>query len=138
MIDIENDVFDYVCTKIEEAHPGVSVDGEYADLPAELPAVSIAEKSNSVFERMRTRNIENAVRVMYEAVVFSGKMDGKREEAKAILKTMDKAFLDLGFTRTMQNNVPNFRDASIIRIISRYEAIVAPTNDGKYMIYHNY
>lgn len=136
MIDIENDVFDHVCTQINAVYPKVSVDGEYDDLPAELPAVSIAEKDNSVFRSMRTRKIENAVRVMYEGTVFSSKTAGKRAEAKAITQIMDEAFEELGFTRTMQNPVPNYMNASIIRIVSRYEAVVAPKNDGTgYMIY---
>lgn len=133
MIDIENDIFDFVASAVRAAHEGVYVVGEYVLAPATLPAVTIVEGGNSVFQSMRTLNIENAVRVMYEVNIYSNKTSGKKMEAKAIAATVDEVFASLGFTRTLRNQIPNFNDATIYRIVCRYEAVV----DKDFWIYHN-
>ena len=133
MIDLENDVFSNVATILRAAHAGILVTGEYTPKPPNFPAVSIVEADNRVVEQMRTLNIENAVSVMYEVNVYSNKASGKKAEAKEIAATLDEAFAAMGFTRTMKNQVPNFNDATIYRIVCRYEAII----DKDLWIYHN-
>lgn len=133
MIDIENDVFDTVAKALREAHAGIFVTGEYALTPPKLPAVSIVEADNRILERMRTLNIENAASVMYEVNIYSNKASGKKSEAKAIASTVDNTFASIGFTRTMRNQVPNLNDATIYRIVCRYEATV----DSDFWIYQN-
>ncbi len=135
MIDVENDVFDTVAAALRAAHAGIFVSGEFVDVPAKFPAVTIVEADNRVFERMRTRKIENAVRVMYEVQIYSNKASGKKAEAKAIADTADGVFEGLGFTRTMRNQVANLKDATIYRIVCRYEAVVGENGENKYLIY---
>lgn len=124
MIDIENDVFTAVAAVLRSAYPNIYVVGEYVPAPPRFPAVSIVEADNRVVTRMRTRNIENAASVMYEVNIYSNKASGKKSEAKAIAATIDEKFSDIGFTRTMKEQVPNLNDATIYRIVCRYEAIV--------------
>ena len=124
MIDIENDVFTAVASVLRAAYPNIYVVGEYVPAPPRFPAVSIVEADNRVVTRMRTRNIENAASVMYEVNIYSNKASGKKSEAKAIAATIDEKFADIGFTRTMKEQVPNLNDATIYRIVCRYEAIV--------------
>lgn len=138
MIDIENDVFDTVAAELRSKHAGIFVAGEFVDSPAKFPAVTIVEADNRIFERMRTRKIENAVRVMYEVQIFSNKASGKKAEAKAIANTADGVFASLGFTRTMRSQVANLKDATIYRIVCRYEAVVGENGENKYLIYQNY
>lgn len=138
MIDVENDVFNAVATALRTAHVGIWVAGEYVDSPAKFPAVTIVEADNRIFERMRTRKIENAVRVMYEVQIFSNKASGKKAEAKEIANTADGVFASLGFTRTMRSQVANIKDATIYRIVCRYEAVVGENGENKYLIYQNY
>lgn len=137
MIDIEGDVFDTVATALRSAHAGIWVAGEFVDSPAKFPAVTIVEADNRIFERMRTRRIENAVRVMYEVQIFSNKASGKKAEAKSIADTADGVFASLGFTRTMRSQVANLKDATIYRIVCRYEAVVGENGENKYLIYQN-
>ena len=137
MIDCENDVIDNVGTAVRTAHPGIWFAGEYVPTPASFPAAMIHEADNRVFEQMRTTNIENAVRVMYEARAFSDKKSGKKAEARAIITTIDSEMQGMGFTRTFLDAIPNLQDASIFQYLARYEAIVAPGYDGKFLIYHN-
>jgi hypothetical protein len=137
VIDIENDVFDTVATELRSKHRGILVSGEYVDAPAKFPAVTIVEADNRIYERMRTRKIENAVYVMYEVQVFSNKASGKKEEAKAIADTVDQVFESRGFTRTMRNKVANLKDATIYRLVCRYEAIVGENGKNNFLIYQN-
>lgn len=138
MIDIESDVFDTVATELRSQHAGISVSGKFVDTPASFPAVTIVEADNRVFDRMRTRRIENAARVMYEVQIFSNKASGKKSEAKEIANTADGVFANLGFTRTMRSQVANLKDATIYRIVCRYEAVVGENGENKYLIYQNY
>ena len=133
MIDIENDVFSAVASVLRTAYPNIYVVGEYVPAPPRFPAVSIVEADNRVVTRMRTLDIENAVSVMFECNIYSNKSSGKKSEAKAIAATLDEKFAEIGFTRTMKEQVPNLNDATIYRIVCRYEAIV----DKDLWIYHN-
>ena len=133
MIDIENDVFDYVAKILRAAHTGIDVQAEYVELPARFPHVSIVEADNRVLERMRTEVIENAASVMYEINVYSNKASGKKSEAKAIANTVDDAMSEIGFTRTFREQIPNLNDATIYRIVCRYEAVI----DKNFVIYFN-
>lgn len=137
MVDIESDVFDTVATELRSQHAGIWVAGEFVDTPARFPAVTIVEADNRIFERMRTRTIENAVRVMYEVQIFSNKASGKKEEAKEIADTADEVFASRGFTRTMRSQVANLKDATIYRIVCRYEAIVGENGENTYLVYQN-
>ena len=137
MIDIENDVFNELATELRSQHNGILVAGESIDSPAKFPAVTIVEADNRIFERMRTRKIENAVRVMYEMQIYSNKASGKKAEAKAIADTADGVFARLGFTRTMRSQVANLKDATIYRIVCRYEAVVGENGENNYLVYQN-
>lgn len=95
--------------------------------------MSIVEADNRVATRYRTTHIENAVTVMYEVNIYSNKVSGKKTEAKSIAATLDEKFAEMGFTRTLKNQVPNFNDTRIYRIVCRYEAII----DKDFWIYHN-
>lgn len=131
MIDIENIVFSSIAGVLRAEYPDIFVSGEFTDLPAKFPAVTIVESDNSIVQRMRTTNIENAVNVMYEVNVYSNKIGYKKSEAKEILSTIDEEFSRLGFARTMCNPVANLQDATIYRIVARYEAAV----DKNFWIY---
>lgn len=133
MIDLEADIYDVVAKALRAAHTGIFVSSDSVPADAKLPAVSIVEADNRVVQNMRTLKIENAVSVMYEVNIYSNKVSGQKSEAKAIAATLDSVFSSIGFTRTMKNQVPNFNDARIYRIVCRYEAII----DKDFWIYHN-
>ena len=138
MIDIESDVLTAVATALRTQFSGIRVDGFYISSTAQLPAVSVVEADNRIFKSMRTTKIENADEVMYEVNIFSGKPSGRKAEAKAIASATDAVMESLGFTRTMMEQVPNYADASIFRLVLRYEGIVGPGAEaGKYLVYHS-
>jgi len=133
VVDLENDIFDYAAKALRAAHTGIDVAAEYVEMPAKFPHVSIVEADNRILERMRTNNIENAVAVMYEVNVYSNKASGKKSEAKAIANTLDDVLSGIGFTRTFREQVPNLMDATIYRIVCRYEAVI----DKNFVIYQS-
>ena len=133
MIDIENDIFNDVAQVLRTAHSGIYVIGEYTETPARFPCVTIVEADNRVIPSMRTLNIENAILSMFEINIYSNKASGKKSEAKAIANTVDEFFSSIGYTRTFREQVPNLKDATIYRIVCRYEANV----DKDLWIYHN-
>lgn len=133
MIDIESDIFDMVAKALRAEFPTLTVLSDFPVTPATFPVASLVEADNRILQRMRTNTIENAVSVMYELNIYSNKTVGKKSEAKAIANAADVLFDDLGFTRTFRQQVPNMRDATIYRIVCRYEAVV----DRDLVIYRN-
>ena len=133
MIDLENDIFSAVATELRAQFSGVQVYGEYVETPARFPAVTIVEADNRVLTRMRTENIENAVSSMFEINVYSNKASGKKAEAKAIANAVDEKMSAIGYTRTFREQIPNLKDATIYRIVCRYEAVI----DKNFVIYQS-
>jgi hypothetical protein len=135
MIDIENQVFSTIATALRAQYSGIFVSGEFNDVPARFPSVTIVESDNSVLQKMMTiaPNLENAVSLMYEVNVYTNSVGYKKSEAKDIMETIDNEFSKMGFTRTMCNPVSNLQDATIYRIVARYEGIA----DNNFRIYTN-
>lgn len=135
MIDIESFLFSQIAGSLRSTYEGIFVSGEYVDSPAKFPAVTIVESDNSVLQKMRTAapNLENAVSLMYEVNVYTNSVGYKKSEAKYIIETIDNEFSKMGFTRTMCNPVSNLQDATIYRIVARYEGVA----DKDFRIYTN-
>lgn len=135
MIDIETTLFSTIAGVLREKYSNILVAGEYTDTPARFPAVTIVEIDNSVLRRMTTYApyIENATSVAYEVNVYTNTIGYKKSEAKDIMQTIDDEFAKLGFTRTMCNPISNLQDATIYRLVARYEGVV----DTSYRIYTN-
>lgn len=133
MIDLESDIFSYVANALREEFPGVFVSGEYVETPARFPAVTIVEADNRVLTRMRTENIENAVSSLFEVNIYSNRASGKKAEAKSIANAVDEKMASIGYTRSFREQIPNLNDATIYRIVCRYEAVI----DKNFMIYQS-
>lgn len=103
------------------------------ETPARFPAVTIVEADNRVLTQMRTENIENAVSSMFEINIYSNKTSGKKAEAKAIANAADEKMESIGYTRSFREQIPNLKDATIYRIVCRYEATI----DRNLMIYQS-
>ena len=134
-MDIESFLFSQIAGALRASYEGIFVSGEYVDRPAKFPAVTIVESDNSVLQKMRTAapNLENAVSLMYEVNVYTNSVGYKKSEAKDIIETIDNEFSKMGFTRTMCNPVSNLQDATIYRIVARYEGVA----DKDFRIYTN-
>ena len=130
MIDIENALFTRLATMLRTAHSGIKVYGEYVEIPADFPCVTIVEADNKVYERTRDLSgVEHYAQVMYEINVFTNDASGKKQSAKSIANLIDNEMTGMGFTRIFRGQTPNI-DRTIYRITMRYEGLVreAQTN----------
>lgn len=121
MIDIENEVFNYVSNALRASYSGISVNSEEVETPSSFPSVSLVEDDNSEIEGNLTlaRTPETACNLMYTANVYSNLKSGKKAQAKAIMDIIDAKMHEMGFIRTMRNPLPNL-DRTIYRVTARY------------------
>lgn len=126
MIDIENELFRILATKLRARYSNIFITGDYAIVPPSFPCVSIVEMDNTPYRKTQTQNdMENHVTVMYEVDVFSNKTSGKKSECKAIIALIDEEMLKLGFDRTFLNPLPNQENTTVYRMKGRYVAVVS-------------
>ena len=126
MIDIENQVFDRVASRVREQFPDIFMTGEYVNSPASFPAVSLVEMDNSVREStIDSGSNENHANVMYEVNVYSNKTVGKKSECKEIFALIHDEMTAMGFARSTLTPVPNEYDSTIYRMVARYRAVVS-------------
>ena len=124
MIDVENKVFTKVYDKIIEKYPNALISSEYLRSESIFPAITIMEQNNMVYQQASALSkIENMVSLMYEINVYSNKTVGKKTEAKDIITIADNEMLAMGFIRTYMNPIANLENATIYRIVARYEKI---------------
>lgn len=135
MIDVENAVFDQVAGRVREqfAEKNILVKSAEDAAPVRFPAVTIVEADNSVYQKMRTNNIENAAKLLYEVNVFSNLEGFGKQEAQDIMNAIDEEFAALNFTRLMCSPVSNLQDSKIFRMLARYEAVI----DKDFVLYTN-
>lgn len=124
MITIENKVVDEITTALATAFPGATVGSEYTRTSSKFPFVEVVEMDNSVLQRASTlTNIEVMATLTYEIQIFSNKKVGKKSECKAIAAIVDGVMESLGFYRMMLNQVLNYEDATIYRMVGRWQKI---------------
>lgn len=124
MLDPENLIFSTVANALRNTFDDIFVSGEFTDVPARFPAVTIVQSDNAIVQRMRTTNIENAVTIMMEINVYTNTVGYKKSEAKDILEVVDNEFAKMGFARILCNPIANLSDATIYRIVARYQASI--------------
>ncbi|MBR4723476.1 MAG: hypothetical protein IK072_01920 [Clostridia bacterium] len=124
MIDIENDVYSAVETALKAEYPNIFMAGEYVPAPASFPCVSFVEVINSIYRESSTNEqIENHAVITYEVNVYSNKTKGKKTQCKKIMSLIDEKMARLGFARRFLQPLPNMADATIYRILARYQGV---------------
>lgn len=129
MIDVEQEIFGIVASKVREQFPNIFITGEYLNSPPSFPCVYLIEEDNQVYRNTRTSSCgENHTQVIYEVTVYSNLKTGKKSQCRKILGVIDSQLAELGFTRTTLTPVPNASDATIYRLVARYRAIISKEN----------
>ena len=126
MINIENEVFNRVNTRVREVFTDIFMVREYVMSPPYFPAVSLVEMDNATrIETIDSGSNENHANVMFEVNVYSNKTAGKKSECKEIITLIDEEMLAMGFSRSTLTPVPNEYDSTIYRMVARYRAAVS-------------
>lgn len=124
MIDIENLVLNNVFNAVQTSYPSASCYGEYVEVPASFPCVTLYESDSQTYTPSNDEQLhEHQAIVTYEANVYSDLVSGKKTQAKAIADIVDSTMQSMKFVRTMRSQIPN-QDRSIYRVTLRFEAIV--------------
>lgn len=129
MIDIENLVYTNIRNAVVAFQPSVSVSGTYTDVPSSFPHVSIEETDSFVpTETMSTSDREFAANLTYTVNIYTNTATAK-SDAKALAAVVNDAFADMGFARSMKQEMPNI-DRTIYRLIMRFQATAWKGFDG--------
>ena len=129
MIDVEEDVFDEVARAVLDAYPEAYVSGEYVEVPASFPAVTIIEAVNQVDEtRQDSSDDENGAVLSFAVNVYSNSMSNAKRECRAIMGIVDDKMRSLNMRRTFSRPVNNAADPSIYRLVARFTGMVDKNN----------
>lgn len=132
MADIENQIFTRVASEVRSRHSGTTVQSVDVYAPAKFPFVGLHEADSASLMRTRdTASNNNHFTVVYEANIYSNKMNGKKTEAKELEAIVDEVMDLLGFTK-MSRNPMSSNDGTIYRIVSRYSAVIDPKSEVIY------
>lgn len=127
MIDFENQIFTLIATSLREKYgQGIYITGEpVSTVQKVFPAVSIIERSNTIYQRTRSTDIiENHATLMYEIDVYSNLTKGKKQQAKEITAIINDILIKHNFTRTFCEPLENLSNNKIYRIKSRFNAVI--------------
>ena len=124
MIDLLNEIFTSVATKVREEHPGITMTGEYTRQPSKFPTATLDEIENVTVDSLEDSSSDETFSgLTYRLQVFSNKQSGKKAEARAIFATADQVLRGLGFRRITYSTTPEIYESTIYSITATYEAI---------------
>ena len=119
MIDVEEDVFDYVYPYVAPLCAEGCFNSEYVPSPVGLPHATLYEMDNYTDRQLRgTKDTEEYAVLAYEANVYAE----SKPVCRQIMNAIDTAMTTLGFTRMESRSVPNLNNTTIYRIVARYRA----------------
>lgn len=125
MIDRESEIFDGAVKAASAAFPGINAYSADTLSPAEFPALSVVESSNSVDTlRSDLSRVERAAVVSYDVRALSNARVGAKAQAKAIAAAVDAYMLSINFTRTYMTQGAHPSNASVYQVSCRYTASV--------------
>lgn len=130
MIDFEKEIFNNIAQVVRNVHSdtGVMVYSSYPKSLDKFPIVTIELAHNNTYKKSLTNtNLENHAVYMFDVNVYSNLTVGAKTQVKAILDTVDTTFQHFGFRRVSSQALPNTEDATIYRMIARYDGIISKT-----------
>ena len=124
MIDISNVIVKKVRTAVTAVYQDAYVVSTNPDSISTYPCIAVVEYDNYTYERsLDNTAAEHHANVVYEINVYTNNADGKREQAKDIIKIVDTVMINNLFTRDLLRPMPN-ADRSVYRMYARYKGVV--------------
>lgn len=129
MIDIEDELYNHLATKLEAKFPNIHIGGpNLENIEAEFPFVYIEEADSYSPRRYQdSSNEEKYARLLYKIEIYSNKQFGKKTECKEIANYINDIMNSLNFTRDSKTQVDNISDRRLYRLVLTYTA----HTDGK-------
>lgn len=118
MIDCEAKVLTRVAEAVHALFPSCTVKSEYPRNIKDFPHIYLVMSDNPI-NTQRTSDTEYALPMFTIEIYTMGQ--GKRTEAKKIASVVDDEMYSMNFERTAMTEVPNLEDATINRLVLRYQ-----------------
>lgn len=122
MIDYSNEIFNTVAKDLRLLYEGITVVGEYVEVPAKFPTVTVDEISN-VPIHLDSAAINKYTKVVYRSQVFCNG-NGKRKKAREIFDSLDKKLMDLGLTMKTYTTTPTIYNSDVYCITATHEGVI--------------
>lgn len=129
MIDHSNEIFDTVAKDLRSLYKGITVVGEYVEVPAKFPTVTLDEISN-VPTHLDSATVNKYAKVSYRSQIFVNG-NGKRKKAREIFDSLDRKLMELGLMMKTYTTTPAIYNSEVYCITATHEGVVG--SDG--MIY---
>lgn len=123
MIDIENQVYTRLKTAIGTS---AKTSSSYKHTPSSFPFISIT-MSDNYMSHLDNSDTEKYATCMFEVNVYAND-DKAKLTAKALMQTIDTEMYAMNCVRVSCTPVPNLEDATIYRLVARYECETDGTN----------
>ena len=124
MIDFSNEIFSTVAESLRSAFEGITVLGEYVDVPSRFPTVTIDEVRNVPFS-VDAAKLNKYASVTYRVQVFSNKENGKRAEAREIYKCVDETLQQYNLMCESFATTPTIYNAEVYSITATHGGVVS-------------
>ena len=122
MIDYSNEVFNAVAVRLRSLYEGIQVKGEYVDVPAKFPTVTIDEISN-VPVHLDSAKQNKYARITYRVQVFCNG-EGKRSAARQIYASVDEILMNHNLFAKTYTTTPAIYNSEIYCITATYDGVI--------------
>lgn len=122
MIDVSNEIFNTVAKDLRSLYQEITVVGEYVEVPAKFPTVTLDEISN-IPVHLDSATINKYAKVIYRSQVFSNG-NGKRKRAREIFDSLDRKLMELGLTMKTYTTTPAIYNSEVYCITATHEGVI--------------
>ena len=123
MIDVSNEIFNTVAKDLRSLYSEITVVGEYVEVPAKFPTVTLDEISN-IPTHLDSATINKYAKVIYRSQVFMNG-NGKRKKAREIFDSLDRKLMDLGLIMKTYTTTPAIYNSEVYCITATYEGVIS-------------
>lgn len=122
MIDVSNEIFNTVAKDLRSLYSKITVVGEYVEVPAKFPTVTLDEISN-VPTHLDSATLNKYARVTYRSQVFCTG-SGKRAKAREIFNSLDQKLMELGLQVKTYTTTPAIYNSEVYCITATHEGVI--------------
>lgn len=125
MVEVIPEIFNEVYNAVSPSYPTADFADHYVNQPSNFPHVQLWDESNTTGRNgMNLSGDECFSNIVIHFEIFDHLLDGEgANNVDAILALIDPVMRRLGYRRTYSAPVPNYKDATIARKVSRYSKL---------------